>query len=110
MKYAQNKAVAIALKITLVNQNSQVKIMEKRQEQHRHMAAKDFEASLDELEDILQENPTEDEAMPELNLSIVNDPQPDVLDQEDKDLASIDIEAFEDALADIEQYLADSNQ
>jgi hypothetical protein len=78
--------------------------MEQHQQEQRQTAAQEFQAALDELEDILQEHSTENEATPELHDGSVSDAQ---LAQEDEDLASIDIEAFEDAVADIEQYLAE---
>jgi hypothetical protein len=90
-----------------VNLDSQVKIMEQHQQEQRQTAAQEFQAALDELEDILQENPPEDEVTPGLHNGSVSDAQ---LAQEDEDLASIDIEAFEDAVADIEQYLAERTQ
>ncbi|MDZ8055564.1 MAG: hypothetical protein RMX68_011855 [Aulosira sp. ZfuVER01] len=78
--------------------------MEQNQQEQRQTAAQEFQAALDELEDILQENPSEHEATQGLDNGSVSDAQ---LAQEDEELASIDIEAFEDAVADIEQYLAE---
>ncbi|NDJ23778.1 hypothetical protein GS682_19455 [Nostoc sp. B(2019)] len=78
--------------------------MEQSQQTHRHAAAKDFFQSLDQLEDILQENPTEDEQTPELNTDSTNDPE--LLEN----LTEIDLAAFEDAVADIEQYLEEKTK
>lgn len=107
MKYAKPIDLLTELKITPVNSDSQVNIMEPNQQDQRQTAAQEFQAALDELEEILQEHPTEDEATPELYDGSVSDAQ---LAKEDEDLASIDIEAFEDAVADIEQYLAERKQ
>jgi hypothetical protein len=87
-----------------VNSDSQVKIMEQHQQEERETAAQEFQAALDELEEILQDKRPEDKVQPGLAKGIVSDAQ---LAHEEEDLASIDIEAFEDAVADIEQYLAE---
>ncbi|MBE9033663.1 hypothetical protein [aff. Roholtiella sp. LEGE 12411] len=78
--------------------------MEQSQQTHRHAAAKDFFQSLDQLEDILQENPAEDEKTPELHTDSVSDPELV------ENLAEIDLAAFEDAVADIEQYLEEKTK
>jgi hypothetical protein len=78
--------------------------MEQSQQTNRHAAAKDFFQSLDQLEDILQENPTEDEETPELHTDNVSDPELV------ENLAEIDLAAFEDAVADIEQYLEEKTK
>ncbi len=78
--------------------------MEQSQQTHRHAAAKDFFQSLDQLEDILQNNPTEDEETPELHTDNVSDPELV------ENLAEIDLAAFEDAVADIEQYLEEKTK
>ncbi|BAY25100.1 hypothetical protein NIES2100_49010 [Calothrix sp. NIES-2100] len=77
--------------------------MEQHQQEERQTAAQEFQAALDELENILQEKRPEDQAKPGFDDGSVSDAQ---LAQEEDDLASIDIAAFEDAVADIEQYLA----
>ncbi|MBD2355820.1 hypothetical protein H6G41_14530 [Tolypothrix sp. FACHB-123] len=87
-----------------VNSDSQVKIMEQHQQEERETAAQEFQAALEELEEILQDKRPEDKAKAGFNDGSVSDAQ---LAQEEQDLASIDIEAFEDAVADIEQYLAE---
>lgn len=107
MKYAKHIDLVTKLKITPVNLDFQVNIMEPNQQEQRQTAAQEFQAALDELEDILQEQPIEDKATQELHNGSVSDAQ---LAQEDEDLASIDIEAFEDAVADIEQYFAERKQ
>ncbi|BAY08392.1 hypothetical protein [Calothrix sp. NIES-2098] len=88
-----------------VNSDSQVNIMEQRHQEERETAAQEFQAALDELEDmLLQEQYIEDEAAQKLHNGSVSDAR---LASEEEDLAAIDIEAFEDAVADIEQYLAE---
>ncbi|MBW4566652.1 MAG: hypothetical protein KME31_01155 [Tolypothrix carrinoi HA7290-LM1] len=72
--------------------------MEQNQQQRR-AAAKEFLQSLDELEDILQESPTEEEETLKTDTAKTSD----VSLIEIK--AEIDLEALEDAVADIEQYL-----
>jgi hypothetical protein len=93
--------------INVLTEFSQVKIMEQRHQEERQTAAQEFQAALDELEEILQQQPSEQGTAPGLNDGSVSDAQ---LAQEDEDLAAIDIEAFEDAVADIEQYLAERKQ
>ncbi|RCJ25721.1 hypothetical protein A6S26_15405 [Nostoc sp. ATCC 43529] len=61
-------------------------------------AEQEFEEALEQLEDILQENPTEDEDTPKLHTESASE-------LEANDLTDIDLAAFEDAVADIEQYL-----
>ena len=72
--------------------------MEQNQQQRR-AAAKEFLKSLNQLEDILQESPTEEEETPKT----------DTVKTSDAELieikAEIDLDALEDAVADIEQYL-----
>ncbi|GAX44016.1 hypothetical protein NIES4075_50330 [Tolypothrix sp. NIES-4075] len=72
--------------------------MEQNQQQRR-AAAKEFLQSLNQLEDILQESLTEEEETPKT----------DTVKTSDAELieikAEIDLEALEDAVADIEQYL-----
>ncbi|AFY34435.1 hypothetical protein [Calothrix sp. PCC 7507] len=78
--------------------------MEQNQDQQRHAAAQKFQAALHHLEDILQENPTEDEVASELPPISESD------SQLDEDLGSIDLEALEEAVADIEQYLEEKKK
>lgn len=70
--------------------------MEQNQHQQRQSAAQEFQASLHQLEDILQENPDEDE--------VITTPQLE------EDFTPIDLAAFEDAVADIEQYLGEKTK
>jgi predicted component of type VI protein secretion system len=80
--------------------------MEQSQNKHRHSAAKEFLQSLDQLEGILQENTTEDEAVEtsQLHTDSANDAQLV------ENLTEIDLEAFEDAVADIEQYFEEKKK
>ncbi|MBO3457627.1 hypothetical protein G7B40_008915 [Aetokthonos hydrillicola Thurmond2011] len=72
--------------------------MEENQQQQRRAAAKEFLQSLNQLENMLQVNENQDEQeIPELN-SGIND------EQVATSPLTIDLEAFEDAVADIEQY------
>ncbi|HLO84456.1 MAG TPA: hypothetical protein VK203_05480 [Nostocaceae cyanobacterium] len=83
-----------------LNQDAQVKTMEPMQEQQRRAAAQEFQESLVQLEGILQTDTTEEEVTPKLhnrhngNGKISNNAE------------IIDLAALEDAVADIEQYLA----
>jgi len=72
--------------------------MEQNQQQ-RGAAAKEFLQSLNQLEDILQESPTEEEETPKTVTAKTSDPELIEIKTE------IDLEALEDAVADIEQYL-----
>jgi hypothetical protein len=69
--------------------------MEQNQHQQRQAADQEFQASLHQLEDILHEDGAEDEV-------VTPPPQPEE--------TPIDLEAFEDAVADIEQYFAEKTQ
>lgn len=72
--------------------------MEQNQQPQRRAADEEFQQSLEQLENILQVSLTEDEVTPKLDTS-----SDEVeLDQE---FLSIDLKAFEDAVADIEEYL-----
>lgn len=68
--------------------------MEPNQQEQRLAADQDFLKSLNELEDILQENLLEDSAPP---------PEEQIPTQPPDEL-NIDLAAWEDAVADIEQY------
>lgn len=87
-----------------LQQDSQVTIMEQNQPQQRQAAAQEFQKSLHQLEDVLQENPTGDEIVSELHSSSESDPQLD------EDLIGVDLAAFEEAVADIEQYLEEKKK
>jgi uncharacterized protein YukE len=73
--------------------------MEQIQPEERRAAAKEFQESLEQLQQILQENVTEDEEIPELDTGITN--QTEIAES----FPGIDMAAFEDAVADIEQYM-----
>lgn len=73
--------------------------MEQNQQPQRRAADEEFQQSLEQLENILQVNSTEDEVTPKLHTSTTDEVE---LDQ---DFSGIDLKAFEDAVADIEQYL-----
>jgi ribosome-binding factor A len=79
-------------------------MMEQNQPQQRHAADQVFQQSLDELEDILQESLTEDEQTPAVYTSDVNEVELN------EDLTVIDLAAFEDAVADIEQYFEEKTK
>lgn len=104
VKYTTYQPVVTPLKIMAVNSDFQVKMIEPNQQEERETAAQEFQAALDELEEILQDKPSEDKTKANFYDGSVSDAQ---LAQEEQDLASIDIAAFEDAVADIEQYLAE---
>lgn len=72
--------------------------MEQNQQQRR-AAAKEFLKSLNELEDILQESPIEEEETLKTDTAKTSDVELVEIK------AEIDLEALEDAVADIEQYL-----
>jgi len=76
--------------------------MEQSQPQQRRAADQVFEESLEQLEDILQESSAEEEEIPQLHTSSVNEVEDVELAQ---DLTTIDLAALEDAVADIEQFL-----
>lgn len=76
--------------------------MEQSQPQQRRAADQVFEESLEQLEDILQESSAEEEEIPQLYTSSVNEVEDVELAQ---DLTTIDLAALEDAVADIEQFL-----
>jgi hypothetical protein len=89
------------VQITIIkncNHDSQIKIMEQNQQQRR-AAAKEFLKSLNQLEDILQESPTEEEETKKTDTAKTSDAE--LIEIK----AEIDLEALEDAVADIEQYL-----
>jgi hypothetical protein len=76
--------------------------MEQIQPEERRTAAKEFQESLEQLQQILQENVTEDEQTPELDkLDTGSTNQTEVTES----FPGIDMAAFEDAVADIEQYM-----
>lgn len=76
-------------------------IMEQNQQENRLNAATEFQKSLDQLEDILQED-TEDE-------TLVLDSDSMATDIEEAD-TPIDLAAWEDAVADIERYFEEKGK
>lgn len=96
---AKFKSVGTRIKIKSVNQDFQVNIMEQNQPEQRRAADQVFQESLEQLEDVLQENSTEEEELPQLHTATFTEVE---LDQE---LIDIDLAALEDAVADIEKYL-----
>ncbi|WP_313934800.1 hypothetical protein [Nostoc sp. FACHB-280] len=76
-------------------------MMEQNDHQQRRAANQEFEQSLNQLEGILQQGLTEeDETQIEEPIDI------ELAD----DLTEIDLAAFEDAVADIEQYLEEKTK
>ncbi|MBD2446386.1 hypothetical protein H6G76_04265 [Nostoc sp. FACHB-152] len=75
--------------------------MEQNQHQQRSAANQEFQHSLDQLENILNDSLTEDE---ETQTEEIND------DELFNQLTDIDLAAFEDAVADIEQYLEEKTK
>lgn len=73
--------------------------MEQSQPEKRRHIEQEFQASLEQLEDILQESLTEDEDIPVTPTDDVGEVV--ALDDE----TDIDLAALEDAVADIEHYL-----
>jgi hypothetical protein len=73
--------------------------MESNQQQHRREAAQNFEEALEQLEDILLESSTDDEEIPDISTGTIN------AEEQSEDVNDADLAAWEDAVADIEQYL-----
>ncbi|MEA5619566.1 hypothetical protein VB711_17215 [Cronbergia sp. UHCC 0137] len=73
------------------------------QQTHRHVSAQKFQQSLYQLKDILQTTPAENEVIPEASSSSPID------DTSSNNPEISYLEALEDAVADIEQYLAEKN-
>lgn len=76
-------------------------MMEQNDHQHRRAADQEFQESLNQLEGILNDSLTEDEAAQAEEIAeyeLIND------------LTDIDLAAFEDAVADIEQYLEEKTK
>ncbi|GAB1545579.1 hypothetical protein NUACC21_82550 [Scytonema sp. NUACC21] len=78
--------------------------MEQNEQEQRRAAAKEFLKSLNELEDMLHQNPAEAEETPESSGESASEEQVAA-----NDSSEIDLAAFEDAVADIEQYMARRN-
>ncbi|AFY49961.1 hypothetical protein Nos7524_4197 [Nostoc sp. PCC 7524] len=77
--------------------------MEPNQQQHRQEAAQDLEAALEQLEDILQEDSTDDQEISDItgNANAV---------EQIEDATDADLAAWEDAVADIEKYLEEKTK
>ncbi|MGH1394878.1 MAG: hypothetical protein ACRAVC_12745 [Trichormus sp.] len=73
--------------------------MESNQQHNRQEADQEFQAALEKLQDILTESETEGETIP--NISTTND---NTVEQ-NEDATDTNLAAWEDAVADIEQYL-----
>jgi len=78
--------------------------MEQTHPTDRHYAAQEFQASLEQLEGILQDQPDTSDKNPHKNSSSsIND----ILS---KHTEIMDLAAFEDAVADIERYLEEKSK
>ncbi|MBW4557563.1 MAG: hypothetical protein KME59_16810 [Trichormus sp. ATA11-4-KO1] len=73
--------------------------MEQNQHQERRAADQEFQESLEQLEDILQEDSTDNEATPTSHNGSTSEVELV------EDLTTVDLAALEDAVADIEEYL-----
>ena len=78
--------------------------MEENQQEHRRTAAQEFEQSLEQLHNILQEDENAEEQKTESLGDNTNNKQ--VADNS----SGIDLAAWEDAVADIEQYLENKHK
>jgi ABC-type transport system involved in cytochrome bd biosynthesis fused ATPase/permease subunit len=76
-------------------------MMEQNQHQQRRAANQEFEKSLNQLEGMLHESLTENE---EIQTEEITD------EELMNELTDIDLAAFEDAVADIEQYLEEKTK
>jgi len=76
-------------------------MMDQNEHQQRRAADKEFQESLNQLEGILQESLTDNE-----------ETQTEEITEEElvNELTDIDLAAFEDAVADIEQYLEEKTK
>ena len=75
--------------------------MEENQQEQRRIASQAFEQSLEQLQNILQEDENEEDRDTEAVDDATNNKQV----AGDSDSSGIDLEAWEHAVADIEQYL-----
>lgn len=78
--------------------------MEEKQQEQRRTAAQAFEQSLEQLQNILQE----DENAEEQDTQVVSDTKN--YKQVDDKTSGMDLAVWEDAVADIEQYLENKNK
>jgi hypothetical protein len=75
--------------------------MEESQQHHHESADQEFEKSLNQLQQILQQKEADDEKIPELKTDSASHSQKSGSEES----LTIDLAAWEDAVADIEQYL-----
>ncbi|WP_066380645.1 MULTISPECIES: hypothetical protein [unclassified Anabaena] len=73
--------------------------MEQNQREQRREAEQEFQASLEQLEDILQENSTDNQEIPDIPTENTNTVA------QSQDATDTNLAAWEDAVADIEHYL-----
>jgi hypothetical protein len=78
--------------------------MEQNQPENRSGVDKEFQKSLEQLQDILQESPKKEEETPKPLTGSANDPK-----KADKGM-KIDLAAWEEAVADIEQYFEEKKK
>ncbi|MEM9924940.1 MAG: hypothetical protein AAF915_14495 [Cyanobacteria bacterium P01_D01_bin.50] len=78
--------------------------MEQNEQEQRSSAAKDFQDSLDQLQHLLEEDPIEEQLVQEAKMDKATQKQ--VVE----DSLKFDLADWEDAVADIEQYLESKNQ
>ncbi|MGJ5674064.1 MAG: hypothetical protein ACR9NN_10705 [Nostochopsis sp.] len=80
--------------------------MEQNQHQQRRVADQEFQKSLDQLQEILQDDSTQTEQTPQSPSDDQNDAPKELLrDRQIAETSSIiDLDLWEDAVADIEQY------
>ncbi|MEO1429728.1 MAG: hypothetical protein AAFS12_04070 [Cyanobacteria bacterium J06632_19] len=78
--------------------------MEHNQQGQRKVVAKEFQESLDQLQNLLEENQTKEK--PEKELEIENNSQKPASEKPRK----FDLAEWEDAIADIEQYFEKKNE
>ncbi|MFB2771356.1 hypothetical protein ACE1AT_19010 [Pelatocladus sp. BLCC-F211] len=80
--------------------------MEQNQDQQRRVADQEFQKSLDQLQQILQDDSTQTEQTPQSPSDDQSDaPKEPLRDRQITETSSIiDLDLWEDAVADIEQY------
>ncbi|MGD1911602.1 MAG: hypothetical protein ACFB2X_12285 [Rivularia sp. (in: cyanobacteria)] len=78
--------------------------MEQNEQEQRSSAAKEFQESLDQLQNLLEEDPTVEQLVQEVEIDKA--PQKQVVE----DSLKFDLADWEDAVADIEQYFESKNQ
>lgn len=78
--------------------------MEQNEQEQRSSAAKEFQESLDQLQHLLEENPTEEQQTPESQV------EKKAKKEADERSPRFDLAEWEDAVADIEQYFESKNK